>query len=307
MKKTNPRKRKAKPGTPKATAAVETPVLLVTGVSGSGKTSALKALEDMGYEAVDNLPVSLIGRLVTPGDFPRPIAIGVDIRTRDFDAQGFLAELDRLAARGNVAVKLLFMDCNDEVLVRRFEETRRRHPLADDRPVSDGLRRERAMMASVLGRADLRVDTSEMNVADLKRTLEGHFGLEDATELALFVTSFSYRHGLPRDADLVFDVRFLKNPHYDRALRPLTGLDRAVGRYIAADRRFKPFFEDLTRLLQPLLAAYVAEGKSYLTIAVGCTGGRHRSVFVAEKLARWLAGVGRPARLYHRDLDKSGD
>ena len=301
-------RRKTKAGPAKTKAAVGTPpVLLVTGVSGAGKSSALKALEDLGYEAVDNLPVSLIGRLVTPGDFPRPIAVGVDIRTRDFDAQGFLAEFDRLTVRAGVAVKLLFMDCDDEVLVRRYEETRRRHPLADDRPVSDGLRRERAMMTSVLARADLRIDTSEMALADLKRTLEGHFGIEGASELALFVTSFSYRLGLPRDADLVFDVRFLNNPHYDRDLRPLTGLDQAVGRFIAADKKFKPFFANLTRLLEPLLAAYAAEGKSYLTIAVGCTGGRHRSVFVAERLARWLAGLGRSARLSHRDLDKSGN
>ncbi len=308
MSRTKRKARATRPDAPKTGAAAgKTPVLLVTGVSGAGKSSALKALEDLGYEAVDNLPVSLIGRLVAPGDFPRPIAVGVDIRTRDFDAPGFLAELDRLTAHGGVAVRLLFMDCDDDVLVRRYEETRRRHPLADDRPVSDGLRRERAMMASVLGRADLRVDTSEMKLADLKRTLEGHFGLEGAPELALFVTSFSYRRGLPRDADLVFDVRFLRNPHYDRALRPLTGVDEAVGRFIAADRMFKPFFDNLTRLLEPLLEAYAAEGKSYLTIAVGCTGGRHRSVFVAEKLVRWLAGLGRPARLGHRDLDKSGD
>jgi len=300
--------KRVKAGPPKTTVPVAAPpVLLVTGVSGAGKSSALKALEDLGYEAVDNLPVSLIGRLVTPGDFPRPIAVGVDIRTRDFDAHGFLAELDRLARRAGIAVKLLFMDCDDDVLLRRYEETRRRHPLADDRPVTDGLRRERSMMASVLVRADLRIDTSEMALADLKRTLEGHFGIEGAQELALFVTSFSYRLGLPRDADLVFDVRFLKNPHYDRNLRRLTGLDQAVGRFIAADRKFKPFLANLKRLLEPLLAAYAAEGKSYLTIAIGCTGGRHRSVFVAERLARWLAEQGRPARLNHRDLDKSVD
>ncbi len=301
---------KSKTGPAAATtkaAAGTAPVLLVTGVSGAGKSSALKALEDLGYEAVDNLPVSLIGRLVTPGDFPRPIAVGVDIRTRDFDAQGFLAELDRLSEGAGVAVRLLFMDCDDPVLVRRYAETRRRHPLADDRPVSDGLKRERAMMASVLARADLRIDTSEMAPADLKRALQGHFRIEGGSDLALFVTSFSYRLGLPRDADLVFDVRFLNNPHYDRALRPLTGLDPAVGRFIAADSKFKPFFANLTRLLEPLLAAYAAEGKSYLTIAVGCTGGRHRSVFVAERLANWLAGLGRAARLGHRDLDKSGN
>ena len=279
-------------------------LLLVTGVSGAGKSSALKALEDLGYEAVDNLPVSLIGRLVTPDGLPHPIAIGVDIRTRDFESQNFLAEFDRLTGRANVDVKLLFVDCDDDVLVRRFEETRRRHPLADDRPVTDGIRRERMMMASVLKRADVRVDTSEMALADLRRTLEGHFGTEGGVRPALFVTSFSYRHGLPRDADLVFDVRFLKNPHYDLELRPLTGLDAAVGRFISADKSFRPFLANLKRLLAPLLAAYAAEGKSYLTVAFGCTGGRHRSVFVAEKLAAWLSAKGRPVKLRHRDLDK---
>jgi len=280
------------------------PLLLVTGVSGAGKSSALKALEDLGYEAVDNLPVKLIGRMVAPGDFPHPIAIGVDIRTRDFDAGGFLSEVDRLVARADLKVSLVFLDCDDDVLVRRFKETRRRHPLADDRPVSDGLARERRLMARVLERADVRIDTSEMALGDLKQVLDGHFGGEENVGLAVFVTSFAYKHGLPRDADLVFDVRFLRNPHYDMDLRPLTGLDDAVGAYIAGDPAYGPFFENLTRLLGPLLDAYAAEGKSYLTIALGCTGGRHRSVYVAEGLMTWLAETGRPAQVRHRDFDK---
>ena len=280
-------------------------LLLVTGVSGAGKSSALKVLEDLGYEAVDNLPVSLICRLVAPGDFFHPVAIGIDIRTRNFNSAGFLEELGHLVERSDMDVTLLFLDCDDEVLGRRFEETRRRHPLADDRPVSDGIRREKRLMAPVLNRANITIDTSEMSLADLKRTLKGHFGIENEDELAIFVTSFSYRLGLPREADLVFDVRFLANPHYDLDLRDLTGLDEAVGRFISADSEFQPFFDDLTRLLGPLLGRYAAEGKSYLTIAVGCTGGRHRSVFVAEKLAQWLAKQDRPTDLRHRDLDKS--
>ncbi|NQU60709.1 MAG: RNase adapter RapZ [Rhodospirillales bacterium] len=282
-----------------------TQLLLVTGVSGAGKSSALKVLEDLGYEAVDNLPVSLIGRLVTPGDFPHPIAIGVDIRTRDFNADGFLDELSHLVERPNVDVKLLFLDCDDEILVRRFEETRRRHPLSDDRPVSDGLRRERRMMENVRERANVLIDTSEMALKDLKRTIEGHFGLEGGAVLAVFVTSFSYRKGLPRDADLVFDVRFLANPHYDLDLRPLSGLDAAVGDHIAADPAFQTFLDNLTGLLEPLLPGFEAEGKSYLTIAIGCTGGRHRSVFVAEKLNAWLAEKGLNVQIRHRDLDKT--
>jgi UPF0042 nucleotide-binding protein len=301
-------KKTRKPGRARTGAKAQASrLLLVTGVSGAGKSSALKALEDLGYEAVDNLPVSLIGRLATPEGFPHPIAIGVDIRTRDFESQNFLAELDRLTGRAGIDAKLLFVDCDDDVLVRRFEETRRRHPLADDRPVTDGIRRERMMMASVLERADVRIDTSEMALADLRRTLEGHFGTEGSARPALFVTSFSYRHGLPRDADLVFDVRFLRNPHYDLKLRPLSGVDAAVARFISADKSFKPFLANLKRLLEPLLAAYAAEGKSYLTVAFGCTGGRHRSVFVAEKLAAWLSAKGRPVKVRHRDLDKSAN
>jgi len=281
------------------------PLLLVTGVSGAGKSSALKVLEDLGYEAVDNLPVSLIGRLVADGEFPHPIAIGIDIRTRDFDAGGFLDELNTLIERPDMDVSLVFLDCDDEILGRRFEETRRRHPLADDSPISDGLALERRLIASVRERASVLIDTSDMALKDLKRTLEGHFGLENGAGLSLFVTSFSYGRGLPRNADLVFDVRFLRNPHYERDLRDLSGRDGAVGDFIAADPGFEPFFDGLTRLLEPLLPRYVDEGKNYLTIAVGCTGGRHRSVFVAEKLTQWLNGKGHHLHLRHRDLDKS--
>ena len=293
-----------KTGKKQASAA---PLLLVTGVSGAGKSSTLKVLEDFGYEAVDNLPVSLIGRLVADVEFPHPIVIGIDVRTRDFDAAGFLVELNTLIERPNIDVSLVFLDCDDDVLVRRFEETRRRHPLADDSPISDGLSLERRLMASVREQAGVLIDTSDMALKDLKRTLEGHFGLQDGAGLSIFVTSFSYRCGLPRNADLVFDVRFLRNPHYDPDLRPLTGQDPAVGKFISSDQGFEPFFDALTRLLEPLLPRFVEEGKSYLTIAIGCTGGRHRSVFVAEKLNQWLNGKGQRLQLHHRDLDKPDD
>lgn len=283
------------------------PLVLVTGVSGAGKSSALGVLEDLGYEAVDNLPVSLIGRLVADGEFPHPIAIGIDIRTRDFNAAGFLDELNILVERPDMDVKLVFLDCDDEILVRRFEETRRRHPLADDRPIMDGLRRERDVMARVRDQASVLIDTSDMALKDLKRTLEGHFGIEAAPGLTIFVISFSYRFGLPRNADLVFDVRFLRNPHYQRDLMDLSGRDGDVAAFISADEGFKPFFDDLTRLLEPLLPRYAEEGKNYLTFAIGCTGGRHRSVFVAEKLFAWLEDKGRNLQLQHRDLDKAGN
>jgi len=281
------------------------PLLLVTGVSGAGKSSALKVLEDLGFEAVDNLPVSLIGRLVADGDFPHPIAIGIDIRTRDFDADGFLGELDHLAQRPGMDVTLLFLDCDDEILGRRFEETRRRHPLADDRSVSDGLAQERRLLARVREQAGILIDTSDMALKDLKRTLEGHFALDGGTGPTIFVTSFSFRRGLPRDADLVFDVRFLRNPHYDPDLRPLTGRDEGVAAFISEDDGFQPFFDNLTSLVEPLFPRYAEEGKNYLTIAIGCTGGRHRSVFVAEKLNTWLTGKATRLQLRHRDLDKT--
>jgi UPF0042 nucleotide-binding protein len=260
------------------------PLFLVTGVSDAGKNSALKVLEDLGYEAVGNLPVSLIRRLVADGDFPHPIAIGIDIRTRDFDAAGFLDELDHLMQRPGTDVTLLFLDCDDEILGRRFEETRRRHPLADERSVSDGLRQEREQMARVREQAGVLIDTSDLALRDLKRTLEGHFTLDDRTKPAIFVTSFSFRRGLLRDADLVFDVRFLRNPHYDADLRRLSGRDEAVADFNLQDDGFQSFFDNLTHLLDPLIPRYAEEGKNYLTIAIGCTGGRHRSVFVTEKL-----------------------
>lgn len=283
------------------------PLLLVTGVSGAGKSSALGVLEDLGYEAVDNLPISLIGRLVADGEFPHPIAIGIDIRTRDFNADGFLDELNSLVGHPDIDVKLVFLDCDDNVLVRRFEETRRRHPLADDRPISDGLRRERDLMARVREQAAVLIDTSEMALKDLKKNIEGHFGIEAMPGLTIFVTSFSYRLGLPRNADLVFDVRFLKNPHYERDLRDLSGRDKDVGGFISSDEGFPSFFDNLTKLLEPLLPRYVEEGKNYLTLAFGCTGGRHRSVFVAEKLAAWIESKGQKLQLRHRDLDKPGN
>ncbi len=284
------------------------PLLIVSGVSGAGKSSTLKLLEDLGYEAVDNLPLSLIDRLVTPAEGElfgeaRPIAVGVDIRTRDFDATHLLAFLDRIAARSDIRAMLIFLDCSDEVIGRRFEETRRRHPLAADRPVIDGLARERRVMAPVRARADMVIDTTEFALGELKTRLEHAFGLASDPGLAVFVTSFSFKRGLPRDADLVFDVRFLRNPHYDQALRPLTGKDAAVQRHIEDDASFDGFWTHLTGLIGPLFPKYRAEGKSYLTIAFGCTGGRHRSVFLATRFSRWLDGEGWRTLLRHRDLD----
>jgi UPF0042 nucleotide-binding protein len=284
-----------------------TRVILVTGMSGAGKSSALKALEDLGYEAVDNIPISLITSLVSGVRGPqRPLAIGVDIRTRDFGIAAFMDELEELMAQPGLDVRLLFLDCQNGKLLSRYSETRRRHPLAADRPVMDGIRHERALVSPLQERADVVLDTTDLTLGALGNSLKGHFGLEAAPGTSVFVTSFSYRHGVPREADLVFDVRFLKNPHYEPELSGLTGLDGAVGRFIETDPDFDSFFRSLTGLLKPLLPRFAQEGKSYLTIAVGCTGGKHRSVFVAERLAAALGADGTAVTVAHRDIKGGG-
>jgi UPF0042 nucleotide-binding protein len=280
-------------------------VVIITGMSGAGKSSALRALEDLGYEAVDNLPLSLLHTVVGQGrDRRRPLALGVDIRTRDFGVEPFIEELDELIADPRIDLRLIFLDCDNEALQRRFTATRRRHPLASDRPLMDGIRHERDVLARLRDRANLVIDTTDKRLGELRAILEEQYGLEHHPGLAVFITSFSYGRGLPREADLVFDVRFLHNPYYDLVLRPLTGRDGAVGEYIEADPGFARFFDDLTGLIEPLLPRYETEGKSYLTIAIGCTGGRHRSVYVAERLAAWLNDRGERVKLRHRDVER---
>lgn len=277
-------------------------VLLVTGMSGAGRSTALKILEDIGYESFDNLPAALVPALIqsTAADAPA-LAVGADTRTRGFAAATMLETLARIVAQSGRTLQVLFVDCDDERLERRYTETRRPHPLAGDRPIMDGIRRERQVVSSLRDHADLLIDTSALTATDLKRLLTGHFAL-DMAGLRVFVTSFAYRHGLPRDADLVFDVRFLENPFYVDELRGLTGCDPAVAAHIETDADLGPFFDRLWRLLRPLLPRYESSGKTYLTIAIGCTGGRHRSVYVAERLAAKLRGDGWRTELAHRDL-----
>jgi len=291
------------PDRSKRAARHRTRLVLVTGMSGAGKSTVMKAFEDIGYEAVDNPPLPLLASLVGP-DASRgaALAVDIDVRTRDFSAAALRDAVAPIFARDDVDARLLFVDCEDEVLRRRFTETRRRHPLADDRPVIDGIRHERGLIEGLRAHADLTFDTTELGVAELRRLVAGHFALDDRPTLTISVMSFSYAHGLPREADLVFDVRFLANPHYVDDLRPLTGRDAAVGAYIAQDPGYQPFFDSLAAMLVPLLPRFEGEGKSYLTIAVGCTGGRHRSVHVAERIAELLGAEGRKCHLRHRDL-----
>jgi UPF0042 nucleotide-binding protein len=284
------------------------PVVIITGLSGAGRASILNMLEDLSFETVDNPPLAVLEALLGDGDLP--IAVGVDTRSRGFDPPALLKILERLRLRPDLAPTLLFATAEDAVLLRRYTETRRRHPLAPGGPfgtrVQDGIARETLLMAPLREAADLLVDTTDVPLPELRRRMEARFRPEGAPGLSITVQSFGFPKGLPREADLVFDMRFLRNPHYVPALKPLTGRDAGVAEYVAEDAAFPAFWQNLTALLDPLLPRYVAEGKKYLTIAVGCTGGRHRSVFVAEKLAAHLAETssmhGWRVELAHREL-----
>lgn len=279
-----------------------TKLILITGLSGAGKSTALGALEDLGYETVDNLPVSLLPALVssTHGGKHDVVVAGVDIRTRHFSIEHLIRALDVIKGLGS-EVETIFLTADDEVLQRRYTETRRKHPLAEDRPVSDGIAREHEMIGSIQHWADWVLDTSQMKGTELRAAIQNRYAKKE-DNLAIFVQSFSFRQGVPRDADLVFDVRFLRNPHYDETLRPLTGLNKEIGEYIMQDEAYASFFDNLTKLLVPLLPRYQQEGKSYLTIAIGCTGGKHRSVFVTEQLAAFLQKQGYHLQHRHRDI-----
>jgi UPF0042 nucleotide-binding protein len=280
--------------------------VIVTGLSGAGRSTALKALEDMGYETVENLPWSLVSDLSGSPSAARPLAIGLSPLGHDLGADAAIAALEGLDPAIKRRLTLVFLACDDDKLIQRYTETRHRHPAAGDRPVSDGIALERHQVWPLRARADLTIDTTALSPGDLKRLLYGHFAIDAAPGIAIFVTSFAYRHGLPRDADLVLDVRFLRNPHYVAALAPLAGNAPEVAAFIEADPAFAPFFDGLCGWLGPLLPRYENEGKSYFTVAVGCTGGQHRSVFVASRLAERLVALGFPVSVQHRDLGRAG-
>jgi len=275
-------------------------ILLVTGLSGAGKSTVLKTLEDIGWETVDNLPLSLLQPLLaTPppagAERGRPLAVGLDSRTRGFDA-----ELVARQAKSR-PVEMLYLDCTGEELARRFSETRRRHPLAPDRPAIDGIAEERALTAPLKREADHVIDTTDSDAPALQQQIRDRFaGGGDSPTLTIM--SFGFARGLPRNADLVLDMRFLRNPHWQQELRDLTGLDPAVGAYIAGDEAYAGALAKSEDLLLTLLPRYRAEGKSYVSIAFGCTGGRHRSVHVAERVAARLRAAGFSPSLDHRDL-----
>jgi len=282
--------------------------IVLTGLSGSGKSQAIRALEDLGYYCVDNLPVSLLpvmAELSERQSEHNRVAVVMDMRESRF-VSDFPRVYRQLKTNKHFRTKLIFMEAGHAELVRRFSETRRPHPLAPDRPITEGIAEERASLRTIRTLADKVVDTSKLNVHELRQQLrELVSGHKQASKLVLTFLSFGFQNGPPAEADLMFDVRFLKNPHWVPALRPQTGRDPAVASYIRRQPTARATIKRFTTLLRWMVPLYVQEGKSYLTIAIGCTGGRHRSVYVAEALKRELSDLkGVSARVAHRDLAK---
>ncbi len=283
-------------------------ILLVTGLSGAGMSTVLRALQDLGWETVDNLPIRLLGQLLaTPQagrteEAERPLALGIDSRTRGFSAEGIVRSIKRLRDTSKRDVTTLFLDCSGTELDRRYSETRRRHPLAEDRPLADGIAREREMLDPLRRWADHIIDTTAYSSNDLQAEIRRRFARPDRIGPTVNVMSFGFARGLPRNADLVFDMRFLRNPHWVDALRAGTGLDAAVADYVRGDPAYESALTQIESLIATLLPRYHAEGKSYVTIAIGCTGGRHRSVHVAERIAAFLSASGHQPNIIHRNL-----
>jgi UPF0042 nucleotide-binding protein len=276
-------------------------LLLVTGMSGAGKSTVLDALEDMGWDCVDNLPVALLKDFVLGEEGSlreMPIAVGMDARSRGFDAEKLP---DIVRSIEGVRPEILYLDCAGAELIRRYDETRRRHPLAADRPAEDGIARERGVMARIRQDADSILDTTDLTPAELREELRRRYG-EDRDQPVITIASFGYARGVSRTADLMFDMRFIANPHWVDHLRPLTGIEQAVRDYCAADPAWGQAMGHVEALLKDLIPRYWAAGKTYLTVAFGCTGGRHRSVAAAVEMAERLREAGFPANIRHRDL-----
>jgi RNase adapter protein RapZ len=280
-------------------------LLVVTGLSGAGRSTALNFLEDLGFEAIDNMPAHLLPALSIPKDETMPpLAIGIDSRTRNLLSPSTLDYLDNCKNTMGKDFKLLFLECSDSALERRFVVTRRRHPMLGTSKLKDTIEKERLMLAPLKDRSDLVLDTTSLLPARLKLWLKDTFFSQSLRLPVVHVLSFSYKKGLPPEADVVFDMRFMQNPFYIDELRPLNGTDRAVGDYIRGDKKWGQFWAMLKDQLALILPAYGDEGKSLITIAFGCTGGQHRSVFTAKTTAEWLMSEGWQAHIHHQDLEK---
>ena len=278
--------------------------VMVTGPSGAGRSTAIRVLEDLGFEAIDNLPLSLLPRLLDGPHHDRPLALGVDTRNREFSANALIEAIDRFRERFGRPLELFYLDCNEDVLLKRFSETRRRHPMAAAEGPGVGISREFDLLMPVRARADILVDTSEMTPHELRAEVKRWFSTDAGRGLAVSINSFSYKRGLPRGIDMVFDCRFLRNPYWEEALRGMNGTASAVASYVAQDARYEGFFEQVHGLVDMLLPAYSEEGKAHLAIGFGCTGGQHRSVALAENLAKALAKSGWQVSIRHRELER---
>lgn len=279
-------------------------LVLVTGPSGAGRSTAIDALEDIGYEVIDNLPLSLVPRLIEGPPSVQPIALGMDVRNRDFNASSLIELIDKLTRAPMMSLQVLYLDCQPNVLIRRYSETRRRHPLAKATNPEEGVEREIDLLLPIKARADHLIDTTDLTVHQLKAEVARWFAIGTGPRLAVSLQSFSYKRGLPRGLDMVFDCRFLSNPHWVPELRALDGRDPRVGDYVRQDPRFSEFYQRLRDLLLFLLPAHTEEGKSHLSIGFGCTGGQHRSVTVTEILADALAEKGWAVSKRHRELER---
>lgn len=283
---------------------LEQRVIFVTGPSGAGRSTAIHALEDMGYEVIDNLPLSLVPRLIEGDSMGRPLALGLDARNRDFNATALIELIDKLTIDPRVSLSVIYLDCAEDELIRRFSQTRRRHPLAPDGTPLIGIAREVDLLAPIRVRADHLIETTGMSPHDLRAEVEQWFGGSQKPGLAVSLQSFSYKRGVPRGVDMVFDCRFLRNPHWNAELRVKDGRDQAVVDHIATDPRFAEFTSKVTELVLFLLPAQLDEGKTHLAIGFGCTGGQHRSVALTEILAARLAEQGWPVAKRHRELER---
>jgi UPF0042 nucleotide-binding protein len=284
----------------------ELDITIVTGLSGAGRSEAANVLEDLGFFVIDNLPPLLIPKVAelarAPGRPPTRYALGADVRSGSLD--DLHVALEQLREAG-ARTRIVFLEAADDVLVRRYEASRRKHPLGSGERMSEAIAEERALLEPLKAEADVVVDTSNLNVHQLRDRLRDLFSAGPADQsLQASIVSFGFKHGLPLDVDLVFDCRFLPNPHWVESLRPLRGTDAKVKRYVMKQPETEAFLTELERLFALLLPAYVKEGKSYLSIGVGCTGGHHRSVVLAEELARTLERLGFPAQVHHRDIER---
>lgn len=279
-------------------------LVLVTGLSGAGRTTAIRALEDIGYETIDNLPISLLPNIVSSPSKPARIAVGLDTRNRDFSTHGVLEMLETLSRMPWLKVDLVFIQCSTEVLVRRFSETRRRHPLAPAESPIIGIERERDLLLPILVRADVLLNSSDMSPHEMRGEITSYYSTDSALGLAVSVQSFSYKRGLPRGVDMLFDCRFLRNPYWDANLRSLDGQNKSVQDYVKQDTNFNEFYQKIRDLCLFLLPAYKDEGKTHLSIGFGCTGGKHRSVTLTELLANDLAHHGWQVSIRHREKER---